>query len=100
MSLKKRLNQLKISFNIWKHQLLLDIGANLIRRGALLQYGQPVRLNAGDGPALKGRYKVNRSKGKTVYVKNMFFDFKNNKITYSWSDKPIVGFSERFKNKD
>jgi len=71
----------------WKLYLQLEIGAYFIRRGAGYQIGQPFVL------PLKNKGKKYR---KTVYIQNLFYNFKENKITHSFSDKPIPGLSEKF----
>ena len=77
----KALKKLLIGWRAFVAQIRLNRGAKLVRKGAVLQIGQPVRL----------------ASGKTRYVKNMFFNFRQNNITYKWSDRPIKGVSEKFK---
>lgn len=81
--LKKRL------FHLWwagapKSQVYLEKGNYYIRKGAVIQVGQPIRL--------KDKFGTRKR-----YVKNLFFDFKLNKITASYSDKPIPGYTEAFE---
>ncbi|MDB0599802.1 hypothetical protein PL373_01270 [Tenacibaculum maritimum] len=73
--------------NAPKEQLYLTKGAYYIRKGAVYQVGQPVVA-----------YKPHSKKKKTMYIKNMFFNFNQNKITASYSNKPIEGLTEQFKN--
>jgi hypothetical protein len=95
------MKNLKTKFKIWYSQKLLNIGANLLRKGMLYQVGQPVHLPAGYGPALNSaKTRVNRTKSVTYWVQNIFFDFKENKLKFSWSNKPIRGFSEKFMKKN
>lgn len=77
-------------------RIQLQIGAYFIRKGALLQPGQPLRLPKGKGPSLRGKGEVYRNAPIQVWIENMYFNFRHNKITYTYSDKPIKGLSEQF----
>ena len=71
----------------WRLFIWLEIGSWFIRRGAAYQVGQPFILPV---------KKKGRTIKKTVYIKNLYFNFKQNKITHSFSDKPIPGLTEKF----
>lgn len=99
--IQTKLFELKIKLKIWWNGQLINIGANLIRRGTLYRVGQPIKLPKGYGPALNSaKTKVWRNSATTYWVKNIFFNFKDNCINYSWSDKPIKGLSEKFTKKN
>lgn len=74
----------------WWLYVNVEIGAYFIRRGAGYQIGQPFML-----PVKRKGLTVR----KKVYIYNLFFNFKENKITHSFSDKPVSGYSERFIQK-
>lgn len=94
---KQRWKNVKVDFKIWLSGWLLNIGARLLRRGTLYQVGQPIKLPAGPGPSLTIKNKtVIRKKPVTYFIENIYFNFKQNQINYSWSEKPIKGYSERF----
>ncbi len=82
---------LKSHRNLFKDQnhraWALQIGAYLLRYGTVYQVGQP--------------FDVPRKNGKKQrrWIKNLFFDYRNNKITYSFSDKPLKGISEHFTHE-
>lgn len=96
-TIKQRLNGLKVQFIIWYSSQLLNMGARLVRKGTLYQVGQPMKLPAGLGPSLNSKNTmVNRTQACTVWIENIYFNFKLNRITYAWSDKPIKGVSEKF----
>ena len=71
----------------WRNFINVEIGAYFIRRGAGYQVGQPFIL-----PLKRKEFTVR----KKVYIDNLFFNFKENKITHSFSEKPVAGYSERF----
>lgn len=96
IAFKYRLNALKNwfqfkkrMFHLWwanapKSQIWLEKGNYYIRKGAVVQVGQPIKLKDQFGTRKR-------------YLKNLFFDFKLNKVTASYSDKRIVGYSEAFE---
>ena len=88
MTMKERFKQLHERLIFWWHDQLRNTGARLIRKGCLMYVGQRVTLPAGNGPSLNGKGTTYRSQPQTVWVENMFFNFKQNAVTYSWSDKP------------
>lgn len=68
-------------------QIDLTKGSYFIRKGALYQVGQPfITVN----PVSKAK--------KTRYIANLYFNFKENKVTHSFSNRPIKNFSEPFIN--
>lgn len=93
---KFRLNRLKNwwefkkrMFQLWwanapKYQIDLEKGNYYLRRGAVYQVGQPFIINDQFGTRKR-------------YIDNLFFDFKKNKITHKFSEKPIKGYTEQFE---
>lgn len=76
-------------FQLWwanapKHQRDVEKGNYYLRRGAVYQVGQPFTI--------KDKFGTRRR-----YIDNLYFDFKKNKITHKFSDKPIKGFTEQFE---
>lgn len=65
----------------------LQIGVYLLRYGTIFQVGQP--------------FDVPRKNGKKQrrWIKNLYFNYRQNKVTYSFSDKPIKGFSQHFTHE-
>ncbi|MFN8238625.1 MAG: hypothetical protein U0T77_10695 [Chitinophagales bacterium] len=88
MELSKKVKKAKTDLMYWWRQWLIDTGAKLMRKGCMMYVGQRVTLPAGNGPSLTGKGTVHRSSPQTVWVENMFFNFKQNAVTYSWTDKP------------
>ena len=96
-SFKHRLNAIKNwwnfkkkLFHLWwadapKSQRFLEKGNYYLRRGAVVQVGQPINI--------QGQHGIRKR-----YIKNLFFDFRKNKITCSYSDKPIKEFTEEFES--
>ena len=72
-----------------KEQRWLEKGNYYLRKGAQVQVGQPLQV-----PIPK------RDKSKTatkrMYIKNLYFNFSTNKVTATYSAKPIKGKSEPF----
>lgn len=68
-------------------QFYLNMGGYFLRKGVGLVVGQQIQLpRAVDKGFRGGRVKRGVS---TVWVDNIYFNFKLNKITYTWSDKPV-----------
>lgn len=63
-------------------------GGYYLRRGTNYQVGQPIKTS------IPGSTKL-----KTRYISNMYFNFKNNSITASFTNKPIKGLTELFNDK-
>jgi hypothetical protein len=81
----------KMMFQLWwanapKHQRDVEKGNYYLRRGAVYQVGQPFTIK-------------DRFGKRQLYIDNLYFDFKKNKITHKFSKKPVVGFSEKFQPK-
>ena len=72
----------------WRVFINLEIGAWFIRRGAGYQVGQPFVIPV---------KKKGRSTRKKVYIKNLYYNFRENKITHAFSDTPIPGLTEKFE---
>jgi len=95
---KYRLNRFKNWYNfrkklfqLWwanapQYQKDLEKGNFYIRRGAIYQVGQPFIIV--DKKSLKKRKR---------YISNLFFNFKSNTITHSFSENPIKGYTEKFE---
>lgn len=62
-----------------KEQFYLELGAYFIKKGTVYNVGQPFeyRQRKTDAP-------------KTFYIKNLFYNFRQNKVTYSLSKNPIL----------
>lgn len=97
--LKHRLNAFKNwlqfrkkLFQLWwanapKSQINLEKGSYYLRLGTIVQVGQPLHLCSKEGKVLRKRY-----------IKNLFFNFRSNKVTCSYSDKPLKGITEQFES--
>ncbi|PCI11877.1 MAG: hypothetical protein COB73_00805 [Flavobacteriaceae bacterium] len=77
-------------FQLWwydapKYQRRFEKGNYLIRKATMYQVGQPFKIKD-----------LNTGKIRTRYIDNLLFNFKLNKVTHKFSDKPIKGFSEPF----
>lgn len=73
----------------WIRQLYLNMGAYFLRKGAGFQPGAEIKLATAVSHGMKG-HKVRRGV-KTIYVKNMRFNFLLNKIVYEFTHvKPKV----------
>lgn len=95
---KQRLNNVKLWWKlqfkliqlIWasapRYQRDLEKGSFYIRRGTGFQVGQPFKVKD------RGTGKI-----RTLYIENLFYNFKSNKITHKFSDRPIKGFTEHFE---
>ncbi len=86
---KNCLNYRKMMFQLWwadapKHQKDVEKGNYYLRRGAVYQVGQPFTID-------------DRFGKRRLYIDNLFFDFKKNKITHKFSKKPIKGFTKQFE---
>ena len=71
----------------WRLFINLEIGAYFMRKGAGYQVGQPFVIRS----KKQGKYVK-----KTLYIKNLYYNFKENKITHSFSNKPIPELTEKF----
>jgi hypothetical protein len=81
---KKRL------FHLWwanapKSQVNLEKGNYYIRLGAVAQVGQPIHIHNTAGKVVRSRY-----------IDNLYFNFKENKITVLYANNPVKGYSEQF----
>jgi len=65
--------------------IYLNVGTRLIRKGVGFQIGQPWVL-----PQPGGR------PPKKKWIRNAYLNFKDNKVTALYSDRPIPGLSDRF----
>ena len=72
--------------NAPKYQKDLEKGNYYIRRGAIYQVGQPFIIEDQFGKRRR-------------YIDNLFFDFKKNKISHKFSDKPIKGYTDKFEGR-
>lgn len=70
-----------------KSQIHLEKGAYWLKKGAVLQVGQPVR------------YKDAKGKTNIKYIRNLTYNFRLNKITHLFALYPIKGFTEQFEKR-
>jgi len=108
--IKQRLNRIKTRFKIavsnlknwwsfrkrilqlwWadapKRQIDLEKGAYYLKKGTVLQVGQPVK------------YKDNKGIIRTKYIKNLTYNYRQNKVQHFFSIYPIKGLSEQFEKR-
>ena len=69
-----------------KNQRRMEKGAFWLERGVRFQIGQPVHVRR------SGRVRVQ-------YIRNLYYDFLHRKVTALYSERPIKGYSEKFKKK-
>lgn len=81
--------QLLLSYNRFSsNRLRLKLGIYYLKKGTVFQVGQPVRLPKDDfQPA------------RTLYISNLFYNYKDNAVTHTFSKRPIKGLSEKFIKK-
>lgn len=70
-----------------RNKLKLRIGAYYLKRGVGLAVGQAVPFKA-----------MKHTKARTMYIDNLYFNFKTNTITHTMAKKPIEGFTQNAKN--
>ncbi len=80
-------------FQLWwfdapRYQKDLEKGIYYLRKGTIFQVGQHFKIRD---------HKT--GKLRTRYIDNLFFNFKANKVTHRFSEKPIKGFSEKFNEE-
>jgi len=63
--------------NISARQVYMNLGSQFMRAGAGVKIGDPVKLQ-------KGRTQDSR----TAFVRNLYYNFGQNKVTASYTDKP------------
>ena len=97
MNVKSKIKIYKLKIKFFFAAMYLNLGAKLVRKGALLQPGQPIRFGPGQCPSIRHRKNPKFKNGGTLYIYNMYFDFGRNKIQYKYSEKPIKGLSSQFK---
>ncbi len=68
-----------------KSKLRLKLGVYYLKKGTIFQVGQPMDLPA-------DQYQQTRR----LYIKNLFYNYRDNKVTHTFSKKPIKGLSEKF----
>ncbi len=76
------------SQNAPKEQRYLTKGAYYIRKGAIFQVGQPVTS-----------FKKNTNKKQVLYISNILFNFRQNKITATYSKRPVKDLTQNFINE-
>ena len=57
----------------WRYQWKLEVGVYFLRKGTPYKVGQQFK------------YKDKAGKWRTQYIQNLFFNFRQNKITHSFS---------------
>lgn len=71
-------------------RLQLQLGAYFLRKAVTLKVGQQISLQKAVRKGFKGS-KIKRG-ATNMYVDNVFFNFKMNKIVYRFSEKmPTIG---------
>lgn len=83
---KKRLLQLWWA-DAPKNQINLEKGVYYLKKGTVLQVGQPVH------------YKDEKGITHKKYIKNLTYNFKQNKVQHFFSIYPIKGLSENFEER-
>lgn len=68
-----------------RQDIFLSLGAYFITVGTVYRVGQPIKMEK------------NKGGFRTVYLKNIFYDFAKNKITPSYSNKPVKGYTNSSK---
>lgn len=68
-----------------KQQYFLELGAYFIKKGTDYRVGQPFEYS--QVSRKKGNHKVIK---KGLYITNLFYNFKENKITYKLDKNPIL----------
>jgi len=69
----------------WLRQLYLNMGAYFLRKGAGLTPGMKIELKTAVKSGMKG-HAVRRGV-KKIWIKNMYFNFRLNKIVYSFTHR-------------
>lgn len=70
-----------------KSKLRLRIGAYYLKKGAVIQVGQPIKLAKTE----------TRKKETTRWVENIYYNFRQDRVTPKLAAHPIKGHSERFQ---
>ncbi|WP_435135732.1 hypothetical protein [Formosa sp. A9] len=65
-----------------KQQYYLELGSYFIKKGTGYRVGDTFEYNGKNGK-------------KTLYIKNLFFNFSQNTVSYSLSKTPILNRSEK-----
>lgn len=60
-----------------KRQYYLEIGSHLLKKGVGKQIGDPITIQE-------------QKKAKTYYIANLFYDFGNNRINHTLTNKKPV----------
>lgn len=68
--------------------MYLQLGAHFLIKAVAFVPGEGIPLKKGIQNGFKGS-KVKRGT-KTIYVDNVYYNFKLNKIVYRFSDKPVI----------
>lgn len=68
------------------YQIHLEIGVYFLRKGAVYQVGQPFVIHDKHGKRKR-------------YISNLYYNFRQNKISHSFSPRPIPGLTEQFKKE-
>jgi len=84
------MKELQTKFKASLKRIYLQLGSHFLRKGASLLPGQQVNLPSAIRKGFKGS-KIKRG-AHSVYVDNVYYNFKQNKVNYRFSEKkPIVG---------
>lgn len=70
----------------WKYLIYTEIGVYFLKKGAKFQVGQPMKFREKKGI-------------KVRYIDNLYYNFKLNTVTHTFSLKPVPGFSDKYLSK-
>lgn len=70
-----------------KRQRDLEKGVYYLKKGTVLQVGQPIK------------YVDQKGIKRTKYIKNLTYNFRQNKVQHFFSTYPIKGLSEKFEKR-
>jgi hypothetical protein len=80
------LEKLKEQLNEARTRIYLQLGTYFTRKGASFLPGHKITLAKAIGKGFRGS-KIKRGK-RTIYVDNVYYNFKLNKLVYRFSEKP------------
>ncbi|TLP81365.1 hypothetical protein [Maribacter sp. ACAM166] len=69
-----------------RNKIMLRIGAHFIKRGAGVTVGQAIPFKA-----------MKHTKARTMFIDNLYYNFKTNTVTHTMSKNPVEGFTPKRK---